>query len=73
MTPRGSDAFHSACTTMPRALYAGMDFLGQHKTVADLRFAGQHEIDLFEEGDDNALSARDIKAIRCWMAKLPSD
>jgi hypothetical protein len=65
--------FQLACKSMPRGLYAGMDFLGQHKTVSDLRFAAQHEIDLFEEGDDNALPANDVRAIRRWMKKLPSE
>lgn len=36
----------------------------QVKTYADIRYILQHEIDLFEEGEDGALSEKEIKTVR---------
>ncbi len=42
----------------------------QVKTVADLAYIAQHEIDLSEEGQDGALSTPEIAEIRQFLQKL---
>ncbi len=42
----------------------------QVKTVADLAYLAQHEIDLSEEGQDGALSTPEIAEIRQFLQKL---
>lgn len=48
------------------------DYVGQHHTVADLRFLAEHELDLDEEGDIS-LSAKDRKAIQKFIAAIDQE
>lgn len=41
-----------------------VDPMMQVKTLADVEYILQHEIDLAEEGEDGALSGADLKAVR---------
>lgn len=42
----------------------------QIKTPSDVRYILQHEIDLFEEGEDGALTQPEITQVRKALAKL---
>lgn len=42
----------------------------QIKTLADVQYVLQHEIDLAEEGEDGALSGADLKAVRKALLKV---
>jgi hypothetical protein len=44
----------------------------QHKTVADLAFTVETEIDLTEEGQDGT-SRRNLKPLRNWLRKFAPD
>ncbi len=49
--------FKAAIKKLPKCI-GGLDLVGQHKTVADLRFLVQHEIDLFNEGQETDIQGR---------------
>jgi len=51
-------SFEAALKAMPAWLYVGIDLVGQHKTIDDLAFMVQHEIDLYREGEENAMKCR---------------
>jgi hypothetical protein len=61
--------FEKALKMLPMFLHDGIDLL-QQKTVADLRWHVQHELDLSEEGQDAALSMtlRQVNAARRFLA-----
>jgi hypothetical protein len=46
--------FEEALRAMP-SFIGGLDLVGQHKTITDLEFRVQHEIDLATEGEDNEI------------------
>lgn len=50
-------SFDEALKALPPFI-GGIDLLGQHKTVADLAFRVQHEIDLATEGEPNEIQCR---------------
>lgn len=54
--------FNKALKRLPGCLHDGLDLMGQHKTVDDLLFAAQTELDLHDEGEI-ALSRRDRMAV----------
>jgi hypothetical protein len=58
--------FKRALTLLPDCLASGLDLTGQHKTVADLRFMAQHELDLHNEGDIE-LTFRNKQAIERFL------
>jgi hypothetical protein len=39
-------------------------------TLSDLRFAAQHEIDMFEEDQDGHLTASEIRLVRKFIGKI---
>lgn len=43
--------FKQALRILPVVLQAGLDLVGQHRTVKDLRFMAVTELDLANEGD----------------------
>lgn len=45
----------------------------QLKNLSDAEYLLKHEIDLFEEGEDGALSAGEIKQVREALARLIKD
>jgi hypothetical protein len=58
--------FKRALGLLPDCLADGLDLTGQHKTVADLRFMAQHELDLANEGDIE-LTLRNRSAIERFL------
>lgn len=60
--------FEQATKILPKVLYAGLDTVGQHKTIGDLRFMAQHELDLEIEGDIKLTWAQRI-AIRRFLER----
>lgn len=55
------------CRTIPRGCHWSEDSLSQ-KTKEDVYFAVQHELDLFDEDDDNnTLSKSAAKFVRLWL------
>lgn len=50
-------SFDEALKALPTFI-GGIDLVGQHKTVADLSFLVQHEIDLAVEGEDNDIQCK---------------
>lgn len=57
--------FAQAYKIMPACLVGALD---RPSTLADLRYAAQHEIDMFEEKQDGCLTALEIKAVRKFLA-----
>jgi hypothetical protein len=59
--------FEEALSALPPFI-GGIDLLGQHKTVADLAFRVQHEIDLATEGEENELQcSRQSDTTKRWQ------
>ncbi len=58
--------FEQALRRLPRCVRGGLDLMGQHKTVDDLRFLVQHEIDLYEEGEIK-LTLRKLDSLRRFL------
>ena len=50
-------SFEEALRAMPKFI-GGIDLVGQHKTISDLAFRVQFEIDLTVEGDSNEIVCR---------------
>jgi hypothetical protein len=61
MTDRQLLAFIPACVAFDWA---------QISDLSDVAFILQHEIDLFEEGQDGALSAKDIRVVRKALGRV---
>jgi hypothetical protein len=51
--------YETALKRLPRFLVDGLDVLGQHKTVSDLKFMAETQLDFYYEGEDS-----DIKTPR---------
>jgi hypothetical protein len=49
--------FNDALKNLP-SFIGGIDLVGQHFTISDLAFRVQHEIDLYEEGEDNEITCQ---------------
>jgi hypothetical protein len=47
--------FDEAIRALPRFLVGGLDLQGQHRTIDDLEFMVQHEIDLAVDGEENSI------------------
>ena len=50
-------SFEEALKALPFFI-GGIDLVGQHKTIEDLAFRVQHEIDLATEGDENEITCK---------------
>jgi hypothetical protein len=48
--------FNEALKALPKFLVDNIDLVGQHKTIFDLAFMVQHEIDLAVEGEPNDIT-----------------
>jgi len=70
MAPAALSSFDIAVKKMPVLLFASFDPLS-HKTIADLRALGQHEINLFNEGEESdILNSRQLASIERWVSSL---
>jgi hypothetical protein len=49
--------FDDALKSLP-SFIGGIDLVGQHKTISDLAFRVQHEMDLATEGEDNEITCK---------------
>lgn len=68
-TAIGFKNFKEALDKMPLFLTGGLDLLGQHHTIADLRAEAEHEIDLATEGEGNVLTCkRQSDTTRRWQS-----
>jgi hypothetical protein len=68
-----TDQFEKFRDTMPKAIVGNFDPM-THKTISDLKYLGQHELDMFEEGQETDISnKRDANSVRGWMNSMPSD
>lgn len=63
--------FKQALRILPPVLYAGIDLVGQHKTIKDLRFMAVTELDLADEGDVE-LTAAERKSILKFLKRTAS-
>jgi hypothetical protein len=45
--------FDTLLKRMPLCLAGSLDVVGQHRTASDLAWLAQHEIDLFDEGEES--------------------
>jgi hypothetical protein len=62
--------FDMAVARMPRCL-GGFDPVGQHKTLADLRFMAQTQVDLYHEGEVSDISStRQLHAVKGYISAL---
>lgn len=61
--------FEQATALLPMCLYGGLDIVGQHKTLADLRFMAIHELDLYIEGEIE-LTGKERREIREFLARI---
>lgn len=61
--------FEKAFQEMPECAMGNYDPL-EHKTVEDLVFCAQHELDMYEEGEETDISTtRQVKQVRAFIAK----
>lgn len=61
--------FEKALEEMPDCLMGYDPF--QQKTIDDLIWMGQHEIDLYEEGEETDIeNKRQLGQVRKWMSKM---
>ena len=59
--------FAMAVKRLPKCCVGSLDFLS-HRTVADLRAIVQHELDLYEEGEETDIRhARDVRSCRRFL------
>lgn len=58
--------FKQALRILPTCLQSGLDPLGQHQNIGDLRFMAQHELDLHFEGDIK-LTPRQMRSIQMFL------
>lgn len=66
----GDTAFDVAVRTMPAAIQMSFDPL-QHKTVDDLIYLAEHEIDLYREGEETDIrSERQAQALDNWAKRI---
>lgn len=61
--------FEVALRAFPRCIIGGLDPLG-HKTVSDLVYQALHELDMFNEGQDGAISAREAAIVKKFVQKF---
>lgn len=61
------DQFDIAIRAFPSCIVGGLD---RPKTVSDLVYQALHEIDMFEEGQDGAISPRQAVAVRKFIQKF---
>jgi hypothetical protein len=60
--------FYAAFHRLPMCVVGNFDAL-THKTVADLRYIVQHELDMFREGQEtDILTKRDERLCRKFLA-----
>lgn len=60
-------AFDVLFSYLPNCVVGSFDPLA-HKTLSDLRFITQHELDLYEEGEDNDIrDTVDLKNCRTFL------
>ena len=61
--------FDRAINTMPGFLTAGLD-CHSHRTIGDLIFMAQTQLDFYEEGEDSDIrTPYQARAARRWIAK----
>lgn len=60
-------SFDEAMKALPACVAGGLD---QPKTVSDLVYQALHELDMFEEGQDGAITARQAAAVRKFVQKF---
>lgn len=64
--PRFS-SFDEALRRMPKLLFGSLDY-SYHKTLADLHYLAQHELDLWQEGEESDIhNDRDAQQVKKWM------
>lgn len=59
--------FDAAMKAFPSCIAGGLD---SPKTVSDLVYQALHELDMFEEGQDGAISAREAALVRKFVQKF---
>ena len=61
-------SFEDALRALP-SFIGGIDLVGQHKTIEDLAFRVQHEINLADEGEDNEITCckRQADTTKRWQ------
>lgn len=60
-------SFDEAVSALPSFL-GGLDLVGQHKTISDLAFLVQHEMDLATEGEENEINCpRQSDTTKRWQ------
>lgn len=63
--------FSAALQIFPHAV--SLDF-GYHKTIEDLRYAAQHELDLLNEGQENDLDTpQKVKEVVLFLRKTQGE
>ena len=60
--------FKQALRILPNVLHDGLDLVGQHKTIKDLRFMAVTELDLADEGDIQ-LTDKECQAILKFLER----
>ncbi len=69
-TPKKEITFASARKSMPKLLFASFDPF-HHKTVSDLQALGEHELDLYREGEEtNIQSPAQARQVEKWLKSL---
>lgn len=61
--------FISAKKKMPACLVGATD---HPRTLGDLRFAAEHEVDMFNEGQDGALTPAEVSQVAAFLVWLRS-
>jgi hypothetical protein len=61
------DPFDVAFKAFPACIVGGLD---RPKTVSDLVYQALHELDMFEEGQDGAITARQAAVVRKFVEKF---
>lgn len=61
------DPFEIAMKALPACIAGGLD---QPKTVSDLVYQALHELDMYNEGQDGAITARQAAAVRKFVHKF---
>lgn len=64
---REIDLFREAMKEFPACIAGGLD---RPKTVSDLVYQALHELDMYEEGQDGAITSRQAKAVRKFIEKF---
>ncbi len=67
ITKVNPDPFDVAMKALPACVASGLD---RPKTVSDLVYQALHELDMYEEGQDGAITARQAAAVRKFVQRF---